>query len=247
MILDLGFPVLLALAAVALLTGFLHGASGLAGGIVMASVLAHFVGIKSAVPAMTAALICSHLSRAIIYSGDTDWAIAKRVLLFGSPMIVVGALVFSQISATTIAIVFALFLMSSFPVRYWAERHQIRTGPRLLAGASMIWGMLAGNVIGPGFFLAPFLLGTGMNRLTFVGTLASVTLVMNILKLAVFSIADLVSPELLVLGVVIGLLTIPGNWAGRAVLRRATDRHHRATIDILTVLMIVNFVYLALQ
>jgi uncharacterized membrane protein YfcA len=247
LILDLDFPVLISLGAVALLTGFLHGASGLAGGIVMASVLAHFVGIKAAVPAMTAALICSHLSRAIIYSKDTDWAIVKRVLLFGGPMIVVGALVFSRISATTIAVVFALFLASSFPVRYWAEAHEIRTGPKLLAGASMLWGLLAGNVIGPGFFLAPFLLGTGMSRLTFVGTLASVTLVMNMLKLAVFGVTDLVSQELLVLGVAIGLLTIPGNWAGRAVLRRATDRHHRAAVDILTILMIMNFIYLALQ
>ena len=109
MILDLGVPVLVALAAVALATGFLHGASGLAGGIVMAAVLAHFIGIKAAVPAMTVALIISHSSRAVIYSSDTDWATARRVLLFGGPMIVFGAFVFSQISPSAIAVIFALF------------------------------------------------------------------------------------------------------------------------------------------
>ena len=116
-----------------------------------------------------------------------------------------------------------------------------------MAAVSSVWGMLAGNVIGPGFFLAPFLLGTGMNRLTFVGTLATVTLVMNILKLSVFGATDLLNRELMFLGVVIGLITIPGNWLGRSVLKKMSDSHHRTIIDVLTVMMIVNFIYLAIK
>ena len=105
--------------------------------------------------------------------------------------------------------------------------------------------MLAGNVIGPAFFLAPFLLGTGMNRMAFAGTLASITLVMNILKLTVFGATDLITDELLLLGVLIGVMTIPGNWVGRSILKKMQDSDHRQIIDFLTVLMIVNFIYLA--
>ena len=245
MILDLGPWVLTAIAVAALLTGILHGAVGMAGGIVMASILAHLVGIKAAVPIMTVALIFSHLSRAIMYAGETDWSIAGRVLMFGCPTIVIGAIVFGKISPTTISIVFAAFLASSFPIKYWARRHEITTGPKLLEGASMVWGMLAGNVIGPGFFLAPFLLGTGMNRLTFVGTLATVTLVMNVLKLSVFGVTDLMTWDLLLLGVAIGLITIPGNWLGKFILKIIKDSDHRIIIDTMTVLMIINFIYLA--
>ena len=93
----------------------MHGAIGMAGGVIMAALLAHFVGIKSAVPVMTCALVFSHLTRAIMYFRDTDWQIAKRILLFGSPMIVIGALIFSVISPRAIAIIFAVFLISSFP------------------------------------------------------------------------------------------------------------------------------------
>jgi uncharacterized membrane protein YfcA len=247
MTLGLELWVLTAIAATALLTGILHGATGLGGGIVMASILAHLVGIKAAVAIMTVALIFSHLSRAIMYASETDWSIARRVLIFGCPTIVIGAIVFARISPTTIAIVFAAFLTLSFPLKYWARRHEIHTGPRLLAGASMVWGMLAGNVIGPGFFLAPFLLGTGMSRLTFVGTLATVTLVMNVLKLSVFGATDLVSRDFLFLGAAIGVITIPGNWFGRSILERLKDNNHRMIIDIFTVLMIINFIYLALK
>lgn len=247
MILELGVPILAAITVASLLTGILHGATGMAGGIVMASILAHLIGIKAAVPVMTVALVLSHMSRAIMYAGETDRAITGRVLLFGVPTIIVGAVIFGMISATTVAIVFAAFLTFSFPVKYWARTHEVRTGPKLLAGASMVWGMLAGNVIGPGFFLAPFLLGTGMNRLTFVGTLATVTLVMNIIKASVFGVTSLLNWELLLLGAWIGLITIPGNWLGRAILRRIRDSDHRIAIDIMTVLMIINFVYLAIK
>ena len=245
MILDLGVAALAGIAAAAFLTGLLHGATGMAGGVVMAAILAHPVGIKTAVPAMTVALIFSHLSRALMYARESDLAIAGRVLLFGCPTIVIGAVIFGRIDPRTVAIVFAAFLAASFPITYWARRHQVRTGPKLLAGASAVWGMLAGNVIGPGFFLAPFLLGTGMNRLTFVGTLATVTLAMNVLKLAVFGATDLVDTEIIALGILIGLITIPGNWAGRKVLQRMRDSDHRVIIDLLTVMMIGNFIYLA--
>ena len=105
--------------------------------------------------------------------------------------------------------------------------------------------MLAGNVIGPGFFLAPFLLGTGMNRLAFVGTLATVTLTMNVLKALVFNATALIDIETLTLGILIGLITIPGNWLGRSLLKRLTDSNHRVAIDVLTIIMILNFAYLA--
>jgi uncharacterized membrane protein YfcA len=94
LIVDLGVPLLLVLALAAFLTGLLHGTTGMAGGVVMAAILAHVLGIKSAVPVMTVALILSHLSRALIYMRETDWSVAGRVLLFGIPTIVTGAVIF---------------------------------------------------------------------------------------------------------------------------------------------------------
>ena len=245
MIAELSLPLLALILFASFGTAILHGAIGMAGGVIMAAILAHVIGIKAAVPVMTCALIISHFSRAIMYFGDTDWKIAFRVLLFGCPTIIIGALIFGVISPRAIVIIFAAFLIASFPIKYWARINQIKTGPRLLAGASVIWGMLAGNVIGPAFFLAPFLLGTGMNRMAFAGTLASITFVMNVLKLSVFGATDLITGDLLLLGVLIGAMTIPGNWVGRSILKKMQDSDHRLIIDFLTVAMIANFIYLA--
>ncbi|MEM7084319.1 MAG: sulfite exporter TauE/SafE family protein [Pseudomonadota bacterium] len=244
---ELSTLTLIVLFVAAFLTGVLHGSVGLAGGVVMAAILAHAIGIKAAVPVMTCALLFSHGSRVLLFRRATDWSTATLVLLFGLPTIVLGAWVFTRISEVTIALVFALFLACSLPVKRWANARQLKTSRPVLAGASAIWGMLAGNVIGPGFFLAPFLLGTGMNRLTFVGTMAVITLVMNAAKLAVFSAGALIDTDGLILGVLIGLFTVPGNWLGKRVLTKMTDRHHGWLIDVFTILLIINFLYLAVS
>jgi len=241
---ELASNTLLAIFTLAFITGVLHGATGMAGGIVMTAFLAHFIGIKMAVPVMSCALIFSHASRILMHWQHTDRKIAGQVLLFGTPTIVLGAYIFTFLDAAIVALLFAAMLLLSFPVKRWARRNDINTGPRLLAFASSVWGLLAGNVTGPGFFLAPFLLGTGMGRLTFVGTLASITLMMNITKLAVFGAAAYITAEWLLLGVLIGLVKIPGNWVGKILLQRMNDRDHSVLVDVMTVMMIVYFIYL---
>jgi len=242
---DFSAGLFLLIAVCAFLTGMLHGATGMAGGVVMTAILSHLLGIKMAIPVMTCALVISHSSRVFIYRKETAWLTARKVLLFGLPTTVVGALIFTYLDPGTVAIVFALFLSTSIPIKYWARHHRIRTGPAMLAGASAVWGVLAGNVVGPGFFLAPFLLGTGMNRLSFAGTLATVTLAMNFLKMSVFGATSILNQELFIMGIGLGLITIPANWLGSRLLRNMTDKGHGRIVDILTLCLIVNFFYLA--
>jgi len=244
---DYSIMTLMAVMVCALLTGILHGATGMAGGILMAAILSHQIGIKMAIPVMTVALVISHSSRVFLYLSDIDWPVVKRVLLFSTPTIVIGSTIFTYLNATTIAIIMAVFLSLSIPIKAWARQHKIKTSPSVLAGASSVWGLLAGNVIGPGFFLAPFLLGTGMNRLTFVGSLACIVLLMNVLKLLVFGANELMSGSLILVGAVIGLLTIPGNWLGKRLLEKMSDLGHSKAVDIMTVLLVINFIYLAIS
>lgn len=237
--------ILVLVIAVAFGAGIVHGAIGMVGGLLMTGVLAHFIGIKFTVPVITCALIFSHFSRAYMLRKDIDFWTVRHVLLFGLPTVVMGSIIFGYLSPRVIALVFGSVLTISLPIKYWARKHSIKTGPKLLAGAAVVWGGLAGNVIGPGFFLAPFLLGTGMNRLAFVGTLATITLVMNMVKITVFGFTDLLTPELIILGVIAGLSTIPGNYFGQKVLRKMTDGIHEKIVDAMTIILVANFFYLA--
>lgn len=238
---------LLLIVAVAFFAGIVHGAIGMVGGLLMTGVIAHFIGIKITVPVITCALIFSHFSRGYMLRKDIDFWAVRHVLLFGLPTVVLGSVIFGYLSPRIIALVFGSVLTISLPIKYWARSHSIKTGPKLLAGAAVVWGVLAGNVIGPGFFLAPFLLGTGMNRLTFVGTLATITLVMNVIKISVFGFTDLLTPELLILGIIAGLATIPGNFLGQKILRKMSDGFHGKIVDTMTLALVANFFYLAFK
>jgi len=228
----------------AYLSGVLHGATGMAGGIVMTAILSQFVGIKVAIPIMTVALLLSHSSRVYLYWQYADRKVTARVLYFGTPSLIVGAYFFSMLSSYYITLIFLCFLILSFPIKYYAHKNNIKTGPKLLASASTVWGALAGNVVGPGFFIAPFLLGTGLNKQAFVGTMACITLVMNSIKVVVFSSTEVLDSSIFIVGLVIGIITIPGNWLGKKLLMLMDNDHHRRIIDIMTLLIIVNFLYL---
>lgn len=228
----------------ALATAILHGATGMAGGIVLVAILSHIIGVKNAVPLVSCALIFSHGSRVFLYLHDIDWRSVKIVLLFSPPGVVFGAVVFSYLPPSIIAAIMALFLGLSFPLKAYFRRRQMKTSDSVLAGASTLWGALAGNVIGPGFVLAPFLLGREMGRLTFVGSLAFIVLTMNVLKVAVFGFTELINADLFMLGLTIGLVTIPGNWLGKKLLLKMSDRDHGLIINIMTALIILNFLYL---
>ncbi len=141
-------------------------------------------------------------------------------------MTAVGTLLFTVMDPQVVALIFAGILVLSLPIKIWARAKGIKTGPRVLAAASSVWGLLAGNVTGPGFFLAPFLLGTGMNRLAFVGSMAIIALTMNLLKLSVFGFTEFVDARIFTLGVFIGLISIPANWIGKVVLKQLSDRQH---------------------
>ena len=71
-IFDLPASLLFLILLAGFLTGILHGATGMAGGIVMAAVLTQLIGIKAAFPVMTVTLIFSHASRVLLYAREAD-------------------------------------------------------------------------------------------------------------------------------------------------------------------------------
>ena len=241
---SLGQGEIIVIATASLITAMIHGATGLAGGVLMVAILSHIIGVKQAVPVMACALLIGHFGRMVLYWRDTDERVARRILLFGCPSVVLGAYVFKLVDATLVSLLFVVLLATALPIRHWASRRKLRTGPGLLSVASVIWGALAGNVVGQGFFLAPFLLGTGMSRLSFVGTLATVTFVISLLRILVFSLSDVLNSSLLLLGLLIGLISLPGSWLGRQALQQLSNSAHEKIIDVMTLGLIANFIVL---
>lgn len=236
---------MLAIGAAALVTSAIHGATGVAGGFLMTAVLAGLIGVKPVVPVMSVALLISHSARIFLnrqnFKADVFWA----VVLPATPCIIFAAWLYGKMSSALLAVILGLVVVLSIPLRRWASSRQIRTSKRTLMGVGSIYGALSGASIGSGMLLIPFMLGFGLTKEAFVGTLAAIAFTTNVTRVTVFSSTQLLDTQFLLLGIFVGLMTIPGNMIGRYVLRRLTDGRHALAVDILTVLGALNFFWLA--
>ena len=240
-----GWPSLLFLGVCAVLTAAIHGATGIAGGFLMAAILANFIGAKATVPVMSVALLVSHSSRALLNARSFNRRAFLIVALSAVPATIVVAYLYVGLSSPLVALILGLILLGAIFMRRWARRNEVTAGPKLLAGAGFGYGVLSGASIGPGLFLSPFLLGFGLGREAFVATLAVIALMSNVLRVGVFGTTGLLPLDLTVLALGIGVLTIPGNWIGRTVLRAMSDARHATLVDFFCLVGALNFFWLA--
>lgn len=232
---------------VALLTSAIHGATGVAGGFLLSAALAPIIGIQPIVPVVTVALLISHTSRALLNRKDFDRSAFLAVSIPALPCIAIMAMIYGALPIQAIATTLGLVILISIPLRRWAKSHSMKAGKPALALIGMVYGGLSGVSIGPGMLLVPFLLGYGLTKEAFVATLAVIALMTNITRFAVFGATDLLNVEYLLIGVLCGLSTIPGNWIGRNLLRKMTHDRHSNYVDILAFLGAINFFWMAMN
>jgi uncharacterized membrane protein YfcA len=141
--------------------------------------------------------------------------------------------------------VLGVVILSSIPIRHWAHAREITAGRKTLGGIGAIYGFLAGGSIGSGMLLAPFLLGYGLGREAFVATMAVIALTTNIVKMGIFGGIQLLDSHFLLMGLLVGVAMIPGNWIGRTFLRGMAPKTHSRLIDFFAIVGGLNFFYLA--
>lgn len=242
-----GIGTLVLVAFLALVTSAVHGATGIAGGFLLSAALAPLIGVKPIVPLISVSLLISHSTRALLNFRNIDLKAFLYISIPAFPCIVGVALLYGKMSATMIAVFLGLVILLSIPMRRWARSRNIKAGPKTLHGAGAVYGALSGASVGPGMLLVPFMLGYGLTKEAFVATLAVIALTTNVTRVGVYGGSNLLDPTYVVLGIVVGFMTIPGNWIGRSILRRLTNESHAGFVDFLTVFGALNFFWLAFR
>ncbi len=235
------------IAFLSVLTATIHGATGVAGGFLLSAAIAPIIGVAPVVPVISIALLISHSSRAIFNLREFDKSAFLAITIPAIPCIILFAYLYGKMSSSLIALVLAFVILASIPIRRWAKKRELKANRNTLSGVGAIYGALSGVALGPGMLLVPFMLGYGLTKEAFVGTLAAIALVTNVTRLSVYGLTDLLTWEYIQLGILIGLATIPGNFLGRAFLHRMTNDNHAGFVDVLTVFGAANFFWLALR
>ena len=232
---------------IAFITACISGVTGVAGGLLPAIFLTPIVGITTIMPVLGVMLTIGSFSRSWVNRGDFHSEVFFRIALPALPMVVVGGLTYAQLEANAIALLLGSVVLISIPLRRWAKSKSVKTSPLTLSCIGGVFGFLAGSAVGPGMLLIPFMLGYGLSRTSFVATMAVIATLTNATRVVTYGSVGLMTQEIILVGLLAGAATLPGNIIGRRFLRGMNNNSHSILVDIMTVIGGINFIWIGLS
>ena len=217
---------------VAFAAAVIGGLSGFGTGVMLTAVLIPIVGVKAVLPLLTVAGVIINGGRMFFNREAIAWKFCGTVLLSALPAALAGVYVFSILPPRPLQVILATFIAAVVPLRRWAIHRNWRLAHRSLLVGGGVFGFLSGIVSGTGVFLISLLLATRLSGAAIVATDATISLINDAFRLALFGGYALMDTGTMVAGLIIGLITIPGSYCARWLSVRMSAHVHIAVIEI---------------
>lgn len=232
---DLAPSSLALIAAVTFLAAIIGGMGGFGTGIMLTAVLTPLLGIKAVVPILAFAGVIINVGRFWFYRRDVDWRAVKLVLPIALLCLLAGTQLYRQLPPGPLAIAIGAVVLAAVPLRRWLASRNLHIGATGLVIGGGAFGALNGVASGMGIVLVSVLLGAGMTGTAVLATDALITIVVDLARAAIFGRMALLTQEGLLLGVMIGCVSLPGSWVASQLVNRLGKRLHIAFIEGLIV------------
>ncbi len=229
-------PSILAL-TVALLSGLLSGLSGFGAGLMLSAFLVPILGAKPTIAVLAVAMIITNLGRIFAFRERPRWRPAVFVVIGSIPAMVPCAWLLARISDALAGLVVAVALLASLAMRRLAKRSQLHIGPGGLTLGGAVVGSISGLSTGGGVMIIPLLLGAGLAGAALIATDAAISLTLHIARAIAFERFSLLDANLVVLGIVLGIATIPGSWLAAGLIRRTKLEVHALALELLVLIV----------
>jgi len=228
------------LIATAFATAVLSALIGMAGGIVLLSVMLLYLEPLIAIPLHGVIQLVSNGSRSYIQRRHVDWSLSWRYGLLLLPAGMLGLQVAVAMPAEITRPLIGAFVLFATWRPGWlllgTHPESIRSGRRFILLGGVV-GFLQ-NVIGAtGPLIAPFFLNLGLTRQALVGTKAFCQALGHTSKILVFGIAGFAFGPWWPALVAMAAAVVAGTWLGSQLLERVNERSF--TILFKTVLTLV--------
>jgi uncharacterized protein len=220
--------VIVALAAVSAVTG---GIAGYGTGALMPLVLVPMVGAAPVVPIIAISAMFTNTARVVAFRNLLEPRRAGIALVAALPTCALGAWLYTLLSGRGAALVIGSSLIATVPLRRVLRRRGHRLGEKGFAAASAGWGVFVGGTTGAGVILLALLMATGLEGAAVIATDAAVSIVMGIIKLTVFGLAGVITPTVLVIALLIGVVAFPCTFLAKLIVKRLPVHVHTAILD----------------
>jgi uncharacterized protein len=219
-------PTLAAVAALAVVAATISGMSGFGTGVILTAALVPLIGVKNVIPVMAVAGVVINAGRFWFYRAHVDRRTLVLVLATSLPFLVLGTWIYSVLDARALGTVLGLAVMAFVPIRRILASRKIVIGRAGLGVGSGIFGLATGVATGTGVIMVSLLLGTGLAGPAVLATDALVSIVLDLVKAALFQRFDLLDADAFFTGVVIGVASIPGSATAAWLVARMGARLH---------------------
>ena len=215
----------------ALVASVVGGMAGYGTGALMPLVLVPLIGAEPVVPIIAISAIFSNLSRATAYRRYADRRRALIVILASAITTALGAYGYTMLTSAGASMVIGTMLILSVPLRRFASRRELRIGETGLGFSAVAYGVVVGGTAGSGVILLSLLMASGLEGAAVIATDAVISLSTGIIKISVFGLAGVVTPQVIAFAVLIGAVALPGAFFARSFVERMPVHIHTAILD----------------
>jgi uncharacterized membrane protein YfcA len=222
---------LLSVAGMALIASMVGGVAGYGTGALMPLVLVPIVGAEPIVPIIAISALMTNASRAAAFRRLIDVRRGLIVLAASVPTAALGAWGYTFLTSVGASIVIGGMMIASVPLRRVLKRHEVQVSDRGLAAASVGYGLVVGGTVGSGIILLSLLMAVGLEGGAVIATDAAISIVIGLIKIAVFGIAGVVGAQVVAFALLIGVIAFPGAFLAKALVERMPIHLHTALLD----------------
>jgi uncharacterized membrane protein YfcA len=222
---------LLSVAGMALVASVVGGVAGYGTGALMPLVLVPIVGAEPIVPIIAISALMTNASRAVAFRRLVDFRRTLIVLAAAIPTSALGAWGYTFLTSVGASVVIGGMMMLSVPLRRLLKRHEVQVSDRGLGVASVGYGVVVGGTVGSGIILLSLLMAAGLEGGAVIATDATISIVVGVIKIAVFGIAGVVGAQVVAVALLIGVIAFPGAFLAKALVDRMPIHLHTALLD----------------
>ena len=228
---DISLIELILVACVALFASVIGGVAGYGTGALMPLVLVPLIGAEPVVPIIAISSIFTNFSRASAYRRAIDRRRVVIVIAASAATTALGAYGYTLLTSAGAATVIGAMLILSVPLRRFARRRQWRIGETALGCSAAAYGVVLGGTSGSGVILLSLLMAAGLEGTAVIATDAVISLSVAVIKLSVFGLARVVTPQVIAFALLIGLVALPGAFLAKSFVERMPVHFHTAILD----------------
>ena len=231
------FLLILVLFIAGVITFSISTISGGGGALMLIPLLNLIVGTTKTAPIINLGAFISRPSRIILFWKNIVW----KVFLYYVPSAILGAFLaawfFSEIKINWLQIIVALFLISTFfQYRFGKKERSFKVRLWFFIPLGFLVSIIGTFTGGMGPILNPFYLNSGITKEALVGTKAANSFFLGIAQVSSYTFFGLLTTELWIYGISLGIGATLGNLIGKRVLAKMSSLLFRKLVIIIMML-----------